>query len=55
MSTPFPTLRLKDGFTGQNEHLRPFVEEYQHTLTFLAPGRASYSISIGWSSGIPAQ
>ena len=33
MATPFPVLRLRDGFTGQNEHLRPFIKEYQQLVT----------------------
>ena len=32
MATPFPVLHLRDGFTGPNEHLRPFIEEYQRLL-----------------------
>jgi predicted chitinase len=32
MGTPFPTLRLRDGFTGQNEHLRPSIEEFQQLV-----------------------
>jgi len=32
MAVLFPTLRLRDGFNGQNEHLRPFVEEYQQLV-----------------------
>jgi predicted chitinase len=29
MDTPFPVLRLRDGFSGQNTHLRPAIREYQ--------------------------
>lgn len=32
MPTPFATLHLRDGFTGQNEHLRPLIKEYQQLV-----------------------
>ncbi|HLT45796.1 MAG TPA: peptidoglycan-binding protein [Rubricoccaceae bacterium] len=32
MAMPFPVLQLRDGFTGQNEHLRPFITELQQLL-----------------------
>lgn len=32
MPSPFPVLHLRDGFTGQNEHLRPFIKEYQQLV-----------------------
>jgi len=45
MPTPFPVLRLRDGFTGQNTHLRPAIETYQT----LASAVSEFTLTVdGW-------
>lgn len=42
---PHPVIRLRDGFTGQNEHLRPAIRQYQRLM--VAVGERGI-VADGW-------